>query len=176
MISVFCHLTGDIQQSIWFRGTNTSNPPLILLHGGPGITEAPPFRHYSSDLEYRYPVIYWEQRRAGRSSPRYTPILMNIDQILRDLDEVAEPVRHRFNRAKVMLLGHSWGTVLGTIYAYRYPDKVAAYVGRGQIADVRPIGSPDEHWWRAEEEIRLQMAQSAAEGKGVKTRSRAASA
>jgi pimeloyl-ACP methyl ester carboxylesterase len=34
------------------------------------------------------------------------------------------------------LLGHSWGTVLGTIYAYSHPEKVAAYVGVAQISDV----------------------------------------
>lgn len=35
-----------------------------------------------------------------------------------------------------MLLGHSCGTVLGTIYASQHPEKVAAYVGVAQIADM----------------------------------------
>jgi len=129
---------GGIRQSIWFRSTDTSNLPLILLHGGPGISEAPLFRHYNGDLERCYLAVYWEQRGAGRSFHRnIPPSSMNLDQFLADLDEVVELVRRRFNKEKVVLLAHSWGTVLGTIYAYRHPDKVAAYVGTGQIANMQ---------------------------------------
>ena len=42
----------------------------------------------------------------------------------------------RFDKDKVVLLEHSWGTVLGTIYTSRYPDKVSAYAGVAQVADV----------------------------------------
>ena len=38
-----------------------------------------------------------------------------------------------------MLLAHSWGTVLETIYAARYPEKVSAYVGIAQVANI-PAG------------------------------------
>jgi proline iminopeptidase len=110
---------------------------LIFLHGGPGISQAPLFRHYNGDLERHYLAVYWDQRGAGRSFHRnIPPSSMNIDQFLADLDEVVELVRRRFDKPKVVLLAHSWGTVLGTIYAYRHPDKVAAYVGAGQIANM----------------------------------------
>ena len=36
----------------------------------------------------------------------------------------------------VVLLGHSWGTAIGLVYAARFPDKVAAYVGVSQVADM----------------------------------------
>jgi proline iminopeptidase len=49
---------------------------------------------------------------------------------------VVELVRRRFDKDRVGLLGHSWGMVLGTIYAHHYPQKVAAYVGIAQIADM----------------------------------------
>jgi hypothetical protein len=39
-----------------------------------------------------------------------------------------------------------------------------------------PIGSPEEDWLRAEQEIRLQAAQPTAESKDTETRSRAVSA
>lgn len=45
-------------------------------------------------------------------------------------------VWRRFGKDKVVLAGHSWGTVLGTIYASRHPEKVSAYVGIAQIANV----------------------------------------
>jgi pimeloyl-ACP methyl ester carboxylesterase len=129
---------GGIPQSIWFRGVNTTNPALIILSGGPGASEAALFRHYNSALEQHFLVVYWEQRGAGRSY--HSNILtksMNIAQFLRDLDEVVELVKRHFDKDKVVLLAHSWGTVLGTIYSYRHPEKISAYVGIAQITDKR---------------------------------------
>jgi proline iminopeptidase len=129
---------GGITQRIWFRGRDKGNPALILLHGGPGISEAALFRHYQAELERHFLVVYWEQRGAGRPFRSGIPrSSMTIAQFLGDLDEVVELVRRRFDKDRVLLLGHSWGTVLGTMYAYHHPDKVLAYVGTGQIADMR---------------------------------------
>lgn len=58
---------------------------------------------------------------------------MTVAQVLSDLDEVVQLAKHCFNKNKVVLLGHSWGTVLGTRYPYRAPENVAAYVGIAQI-------------------------------------------
>jgi proline iminopeptidase len=130
-------IIGGIPQSIWFRGVSLSNPALILLHGGPGASESALFRYYNSALEQHFTVVYWEQRGAGRSfHADIPPASMTIAQLVRDLDEVVELVKQRFDKEKVVLVGHSWGTVLGTIYASRYPEKVSAYVGVAQIADV----------------------------------------
>src|SRR5690242_17676217 len=128
---------GGIPQSIWFRGISKSNPALILLHGGPGTSESELFRHYNSSLEQHFLVVYWEQRGTGRSfHSDISPSSMTIAQFVRDLDEVVELVRHRFGKDKVALIAHSWGSVLGTIYASRHPEKVSVYVGIAQIADV----------------------------------------
>ncbi|MBD0306528.1 MAG: alpha/beta hydrolase [Nitrospiraceae bacterium] len=130
-------MIGGIRQSIWFRGVNTANPVMILLHGGPGATESPLFRHYNAELERHFLVVYWEQRGTGRSYQRgIPPESMTIAQLVRDLDEVVERVRVRFGKDKVVLLAHSWGTVLGTIYAGQHPEKIALYAGIGQVVDM----------------------------------------
>lgn len=99
---------GDIPQSIWFRGVNTANPALILLHGGPGASEVALFRHYNAALEQHFLMVYWEQRGTGRSyHSDIPPDSMTIAQFLRDLDEVVELVKRRFDKDKVVLLGHS---------------------------------------------------------------------
>jgi proline iminopeptidase len=129
---------GGIAQSIWIRGIDRSRPILILLHGGPGASESALFRHYDAEFEKHFVVVYWEQRGTGRSFHSDIPQeSMTIGRMLRDLDELIEVVRQRFARGRVVLLGHSWGTVLGTIYAQRCPAKVAAYAGTGQIANKR---------------------------------------
>ena len=129
---------GGVSQSIWFRGVSRSNPPLILLHGGPGASESALFRYYNAALEQHFLVVYWEQRGTGRSfHADMPPASMTIERFVRDLDEVVALVGRRFGKDKVVLLGHSWGTVLGTIYASRHPEKVLAYVGVAQIADMQ---------------------------------------
>jgi proline iminopeptidase len=127
---------GGIRQSVWFRGRDASAPALILLHGGPGASEAPLFRHYDAALEDRFLVVYWEQRGAGRSFRSDIPrASMTIDRMVQDLDELVDTVRARFGKDRVVLLAHSWGTILGTLYASRHPRKVSAYVGVAQIAN-----------------------------------------
>src|SRR6185295_6996638 len=38
-------------------------------------------------------------------------------------------------KSQVAILGHSWGSVLGPIYAARFPEKVSVYIGAAQIGD-----------------------------------------
>ena len=129
---------GGLQQRLWFRGLSVNQPAVILLHGGPGASEAALFRHFNADLERAFLMVYWEQRGAGRSyRGSIPPESMTIDQFVRDLDEVVELVLHRFQKDRVVLLGHSWGSAIGLLYAARHPEKVAAYVGTGQVADMR---------------------------------------
>lgn len=127
---------GGVPQSIWFRGADTRKPALVLLHGGPGASESALFRHYVPDLEQHFLMVYWEQRGTGRSYHSGIPAeSMTLERFLQDLDEVIELVRARFGKDRVILLGHSWGTILGTLYAQERPEKLSAYVGVAQIAD-----------------------------------------
>lgn len=123
-------------QAVWFRARDVRNPPLVLLHGGPGASEAALFRHYVPALEDHFLVVYWEQRGAGRSyHPGLDPTTLTVAQLLADLDALVDTVRARYGHDRVVLLGHSWGTALGTLYAHGHPDKVAAYAGVAQITD-----------------------------------------
>jgi proline iminopeptidase len=129
---------GGVEQRLWFRALNVASPAVILLHGGPGASETALFRHYNADLEHQFLMIYWDQRGTGRSYRSSVPSAsMTIDQFVRDLDEVVELVRYRFRKDKVVLLGHSWGSAIGILYAARFPEKVASYVGVSQVVDMR---------------------------------------
>jgi len=87
-------------------------------------------------LEDQFLVVYWEQRGAGRSYRSDIPrSSMTIDRMVQDLDELVDIVRSRFGKDRIVLLGHSWGTILGTLYASRHPRKISAYVGVAQIAN-----------------------------------------
>jgi len=58
---------------------------------------------------------------------------MTLEQFIADLNDLVDVVRKRFGQDKVVIYGHSWGSALGVCYAARFPEKVAAYVGSGQI-------------------------------------------
>jgi len=118
------------------RGESVANPPLILLHGGPGFSERGFFRHFNAPLEKSFTAVYWDQRGAGKSFDRTIPrSSMTVEQFISDLDELVDAVRKRLAKTKVVIFGHSWGSALGVLYAARFPEKVAAYVGSGQIGD-----------------------------------------
>jgi pimeloyl-ACP methyl ester carboxylesterase len=131
----FLHL-GGIDQWVMIRGENTTNPVLVLVHGGPGFPEMQLFRHFNGELEKSFTCVYWEQRGTDKSfDPRIPIESMNVEQFLSDLDELVDAMRKRFDKEKVAIYGHSWGSLLGVLYAARHPEKVSVYVGTGQIGD-----------------------------------------
>ncbi len=112
------------------RGTHRHAPALLWLHGGPGGPEQPLFRHFNGDLEDRFVVAYWDQRGAGRSfDPDADPHRLTIARHLADLDVVVNHLREVLDQDRIVLIGHSWGSALGLLYARRHPEKVSAFIG-----------------------------------------------
>lgn len=147
---------GGIEQWVMIRGESLANPPLVFLHGGPGLTEMRLFRHFNAPLEKSFTVVYWDQRGTGKSYDRKIPrSSMTVEQFISDLDELVEVVRERLGKKKVVLFGHSWGAALGVLYTARFPEKVAAYVGSGQAGD-----------WAAGESLSYAHALAEAERRG----------
>jgi pimeloyl-ACP methyl ester carboxylesterase len=127
---------GGVDQWVIIRGENLSNPPLICLHGGPGFSETWLQRYFNAVLEKSFTVVYWDQRGAGKSfNPKIEKSSMTVEQFIADLDELVDVFRARLGYSKVVIFGHSWGSVLGVLYAARFPEKVSAYVGGAQVGD-----------------------------------------
>jgi proline iminopeptidase len=116
------------------RGTDRRAPVLLWLHGGPGGAERPLFRYFNDDLEKHFVVAYWDQRGAGRSfDPNADPHRLTIARHLADLDAVVDHLRQSLEHHKIVLVGHSWGTALGLLYARDHPEKVSAFIGVAQL-------------------------------------------
>jgi pimeloyl-ACP methyl ester carboxylesterase len=127
---------GGVDQWVMIRGESLTNPPLILLHGGPGFSETHFFRRFNAPLEKTFTVVYWDQRGSGKSfDRRISRSSMTVEQFIADLDELVQAVSERVGRKRVVLFGHSWGSALGVLYAARFAEKVTAYVGSGQVGD-----------------------------------------
>jgi pimeloyl-ACP methyl ester carboxylesterase len=128
-----------IEQSVILRGRDVSNPILIWIHGGPGTSETALFRHYNAALEDHFLVVYWTQRYAGQSLDPFgpAPTSEKIGDYVSDLGQLIDRLRSRFHCDKVVLVAHSAGTVTGLLFVERHPERVAAYVGVGQVADTQ---------------------------------------
>lgn len=142
---------GGIDQWVMIRGESVANPPLILLHGGPGLSETGLFRYFNAPLERSFTVVYWDQRGAGKSFDRAIPrSSMTVEQFISDLDELVDIACELPDKTKVVILGHSWGSALGVLYAARFPEKVAAYVGSAQVGDWEAGEAGSYEWALAE--------------------------
>jgi pimeloyl-ACP methyl ester carboxylesterase len=127
---------GGLDQWVMIRGESLRNPPLIFLHGGPGLSEMRLFRRFNAPLEKSFTVVHWDQRGTGKSfAPGIPRTSMTVEQFVADLDALVDAVRNVIGHRRVAILGHSWGSALGVLYAARFPAKVAAYIGTGQIGD-----------------------------------------
>lgn len=128
---------GGIEQSLQIRGENQNNPIILFLHGGPGFPISYLSHVYQGYFEDEYTIVHWDQRNAGRTYYKNQNVEMDInsDIMISDTNQVVDYLMNRFEQEKIIILGQSWGTVLGMQYAQLYPNKVQAYIGVGQVID-----------------------------------------
>ena len=129
---------GGIEQWVKIRGRDRANPVLLFLHGGPGdVTSCWTFASFAP-WEERFTVVQWDERGAGRtlkkSGPGIAPTL-TVDRMARDGVELAEYLRKHLEKDKIILVAHSFGSLLGLRMVQTRPDLFYAYVGTGQVAD-----------------------------------------
>lgn len=124
---------GGLEQWISIRSEDRSNPVLLVVHGGPGEAQWPAAEIYKP-WEKEFIVVQWDQRGAGHTYGRYgtsTPDV-TLDRISKDGVELAEYLCHELGKKKIIVVGHSWGSLVATHMVQMRPDLFAAYVGTGQ--------------------------------------------
>ncbi len=129
---------GGIDQWVQIRGRHRDNPVLLCLHGGPGATWLPVTRLFRG-WEQEFTVVLWDQRGAGKTLKVSGPAIastMTIARMVEDGVELAEHLRMRLGKEKIILLGHSFGSVVGIRMALARPDLFHAFVGTGQVGDL----------------------------------------
>jgi pimeloyl-ACP methyl ester carboxylesterase len=123
-------------QWLLIRGQDVSRPVLLFLHGGPGESNMWTAHYTMKELEQHFVCVNWDQRGTGKSfRPGPPPKTMTIDQFVKDTIALIELLRARFGRQKVLLLGHSWGSILAMKVAAARPDLLYAVIGMGQVVD-----------------------------------------
>ena len=117
-----------------------SNPVIIYLHGGPGSPDSAMTYKFTNELIDDYTVVCWDQRGCGRTYVKNKDIdekneTVTFDQALSDLDVLTGYIKDRFGKDKIIIMGHSYGSILGSTYTYEHPENVAAYIGIGQFVN-----------------------------------------
>lgn len=125
-------------QWLLIRGQDVSRPLLLFLHGGPGESNIWLAHSTMQELEQSFVCVNWDQRGTGKSFRPGPPAeSMTIDQFVQDTIALIELLRTRFGQQKVLLLGHSWGSILAMKVAAARPDLLFAVIGMGQVVDMQ---------------------------------------
>ncbi|OGX83320.1 alpha/beta fold hydrolase [Hymenobacter coccineus] len=97
--------------------------PCLVVHGGPGAGSYGLQHLGLQPLESSLQLIYLDQRGSGRSAsaPGHN---YRLARQVQDLEEL----RIRLGLKQWVLLAHSFGGVIATAYAQRYPARVQALI------------------------------------------------
>lgn len=110
--------------------------PTVFLHGGPGGG----FQSHQASLFdlTRQKVVFFDQRGAGRSSPRGGLHANTTAHLIADM----EALRQHLGIDRWLVVGGSWGATLALAYAVTWPGRVSGLVLRAVF-----LGTPAELDW-----------------------------
>ena len=130
VFSVFLNLNAQTEQYVetndnvkLFSKKSGSGPICIFVHGGPGAWSRSFEDLGGSNLEDKLTMIYYDQRGSGRSEDA-----KNVDYSLDRMVEDIEAIRKKYNAKKVFLMGHSFGGILISSYAKKYPQNLKGLI------------------------------------------------
>lgn len=140
----------------WYRiygNLNSGVRPLVVLHGGPGVTSD--YLSIFSDLTLQrsIPVIIYDQLGNGLSThlpEKMGDITFWTEQLF--LDELKHLLEHLGVYHDYDLLGHSWGGMLGARHAVRQPGGLKRLV-------IMSSPASNKLWIEAQEILRRKLPQ-----------------
>jgi pimeloyl-ACP methyl ester carboxylesterase len=106
---------------------------LLLIHGGPGDVQSP-FASVYAPYERDFVLVQWDERGAGRTFAKNGAAGVTLEKQIADGIDLSELLRKRFPEQKLILLGHSWGSIVATGMAQQRPELFDAYIGTGQAS------------------------------------------
>jgi len=106
---------------IWYGvsgSKDSSETPLIVIHGGPGMSHS--YLYPLTDLADERQIIFYDQLDAGLSERPNTPDNWNIPRFLLEIDDLRESL----NLRQVAIFGNSWGGTIAASYAAKAPADI----------------------------------------------------
>jgi proline iminopeptidase len=110
---------------------------ILMIHGGPGIPFTEPIWALH-ELTDKYQFVYYDQRGCGKSTrpidrfqnpraPSNFKALLQKCGIGVQIHDV-ERIREKLGEDKLFIMGFSYGALLASLYAKKYPDRVEAMI------------------------------------------------
>lgn len=150
----FVELGGE-EQYVEMTGASDQLPVLLFLHGGPGWPQTPHLRYFNADLTEEMILVSWDQAGCGLSYQRNpNPKNLSIESLVSDAHELTLYLKKRFNKEKIILLGFSYGSVIGLKLAEKYPEDYYAYLGVSQIIDSKENWDVSMQWLKDQAQIK----------------------
>lgn len=125
-----------IEQFLYHTGDFAENPVILHLHGGPGNAFSNK-AYLLNEWNSSFTMVYWDQRGAGKTALKNPTSVPTFENLLKDIDEIILYLKKKYNKEKIGIFAHSWGTIIGSIYANQHPDHLSFYIGVGQV--IAPI-------------------------------------
>lgn len=117
--------------------TDGGGPLALVLHGGPGFAMHKPWEGLTP-LGTRLTFLYYHQRGCGESSRpidrfptgTYMENIRALNRTLGLAEQIAdiERIRRIQKQDKIVIVGHSFGGLLASLYAAEFPDRVRAMI------------------------------------------------
>lgn len=99
-----------------------TNPAIIFLHGGPGYNCSNFEITTAANLAQKgFYVIVYDRRGEGRST---TKAKFTFDESFSDLKDLYK----QYGIVKATLIGHSFGGIVTTLFAEKFPEKTEAVI------------------------------------------------
>ncbi len=133
-----------------YHFTDGTGATVLVVHGGPGYPFAQPLPGLQP-LTDRFRFHYYDQRGCGKSSKpidkfdssNYYANMQTLDKTLGLGAQIAdiERIRQIIGEDKLILVGHSFGGFMASLYAAEFPEHVKALV---LVAPAETLVMPQE--------------------------------
>ncbi|RAU83019.1 alpha/beta fold hydrolase [Pontibacter arcticus] len=102
---------------------NSKSKPVIFLHGGPGYNSANFEATTAQKLaDEGFYVIVYDRRGEGRSEAA------NAQFTFKETFDDLNAIYQKYGLKKSMLIGHSFGGVVATLFAEKHPEKIQSII------------------------------------------------
>jgi proline iminopeptidase len=105
---------------------------LVCVNGGPGLPCDYLRESHKILASEDWCVVCYDQLGCGASDRPHDDALWTLERYVAELEQI----RIHLEIGRFHLLGHSWGTWLGTEYCLSFPQRVLSYIAADGAADI----------------------------------------